>query len=253
VDAERKARAYEAFERATELPMLVLALAIIPLFAVALLVDLPPAARAGLRGAGALIWVAFAFELVVKTYLSEHRRRYLVRHWYDVLIVVLPFLRPLRVLRVLRLARIGALLFRSGAGVRVLMTRHGLQYILLFGVVVFFASAGLVLLLERGNGGPISDFGTALWWAIATVTTVGYGDVYPTTPEGRFIAVLLMVVGIALFSVVTANVAALLVQTDKEEDERGGARLSDLVAEVGRLRDEIASLRAGLVEGGQHG
>jgi voltage-gated potassium channel len=258
MDAERRKRAFEALERATELPMLVLALAIIPLIAVPLLVDLPPAMDEAMIAVDWTIWAAFALELMVKTYLSQRRVEYVMHHWYDVVIVVVPFLRPLRIvrsaraLRLGRFARVGAFLFRSGASLRMLMARHGLQYMLLVGLVIFFASAGGVMVIERGSGGPISDFETALWWAVSTITTVGYGDAYPTTAEGRGVAVLLMLVGIGLFSVLTANVAALLVQSDQDKRE-DNASLSDLVAEVGRLRGEIASLRADLAAASERG
>ncbi len=63
----------------------------------------------------------------------------------------------------------------------------------------------------------LGDLGTALWFAVTTVTTVGYGDVVPKSPEGRGIAVFLMLVGVSAFSFVTANIAAYLVQVQREE------------------------------------
>jgi voltage-gated potassium channel len=247
MNAEWRRRALQSFERATELPMLALALAIIPLIIVPWLADLPERAETTLVTLDWTIWAAFALELAVKTYLSDRRRDYLVRHWFDVLIVALPFLRPLRVarsaraLRALRLARLGAFAARGGTSLHALMSRHGLQYALLMGLGVFVASAAAATFLERGSGGPIDDFGTALWWAVSTVTTVGYGDAYPVTPEGKGVAILLMLVGIALFSVVTANVAALLVETDRKPQD---VTMSDLMAELQRLREEVAALRA---------
>jgi voltage-gated potassium channel len=98
----------------------------------------------------------------------------------------------------------------------------------------------MVTFLERSGGGPIGDFGTALWWAVSTVTTVGYGDAYPITPEGKGVAVFLMLVGIALFSVMTANVAALLVESDKKAED---ATVADLLSEMRHLREELAALR----------
>jgi voltage-gated potassium channel len=247
MNTEWRKRAFEAFERATELPMLALSLAIIPLLVVPWLADLPKTLDTTFVVLDWSIWAAFALELAVKTYLVERRRHYLVRHWFDVLIVGLPFLRPLRVvrsaraLRLLRLTRVGAFATRGGVTLRTLMGRHGLQYTLLMGLVLFLASAGAVTFLERGSGGPIGDFGTALWWAVSTVTTVGYGDAYPITPEGKGVAVFLMLVGIALFSVVTANVAALLVETDRQAQD---ATMANLLTEMRHLREELAALRA---------
>jgi voltage-gated potassium channel len=247
MNAEWRRRALEAFERATELPMLALSLAIIPLIVVPWLADLPGTLDTTFVALDWSIWAAFAMELAVKTYLSDQRRGYLMRHWFDVLIVALPFLRPLRVvrsarvLRVLRLARLGAFAVRGGTTLRTLMGRHGLQYALLVGLALFLASAGAVTFLEQGSDGPIGDFGTALWWAVSTVTTVGYGDAYPVTAEGKGVAVFLMLVGIALFSVVTANVAALLVETDRQPQD---VTMADLMTELRGLREEVAALRA---------
>jgi voltage-gated potassium channel len=247
VNTEWRKRAFEGFERATELPMLALSLAIIPLLVVPWVVDLPKTLNTTFVVVDWSIWAAFALELAIKTYLVERRGDYLVRHWFDVVIVAVPFLRPLRVvrsaraLRLLRLTRVGAFGVRGAVTLRTLMGRHGLQYSLLIGLVLFLASAGAVTWLERDSGGPIGDFGTALWWAVSTVTTVGYGDAYPITPEGKGVAAFLMLVGIVLFSVVTANVAALLVESEMKEED---TTMADLVTEMRHLREELAALRA---------
>ena len=78
-------------------------------------------------------------------------------------------------------------------------------------------SAAAAYALEDGAGGTIDSLGDALWWAITTVTTVGYGDMFPVTPAGRGIAAFLMLSGIALFGVLTANIAAFFVEQDQEE------------------------------------
>jgi hypothetical protein len=108
MNTEWRKRAFEAFERATELPMLALSLAIIPLLVVPWVADLPKTLDTTFVALDCSIWAAFALELAVKTYLVERRRDYLVRHWFDVLIVALPFLRPLRVVRSARALRLPA-------------------------------------------------------------------------------------------------------------------------------------------------
>lgn len=74
--------------------------------------------------------------------------------------------------------------------------------------LVIFCAALTVLDAERGHGGNIQTFGDALWWAIVTMSTVGYGDKFPVTTEGRFVGVGLMLAGIALLGIVTASVAS---------------------------------------------
>ncbi len=96
---ERRARLLERFEEATEWPLLLLALAMIPLIAVPIAFDVDSDTDLAIEGVSYIIWAIFAVELSVRTFLSEQRIRYLIRHWYDVLIVVVPFLRPLRIAR----------------------------------------------------------------------------------------------------------------------------------------------------------
>jgi len=99
---------------------------------------------------------------------------------------------------------------------------------------------------ERGaEDANIVSLQDALWWAASTVTTVGYGDRYPTTGLGRIIAVALMVVGIALLGVVTATVAAFFVsrlQDVQEAEERTEATLSDVLAELREVRTRLDAL-----------
>ena len=245
MDKERKAELLDRFVRATDLPLLALALAIIPLLAIPFVAELSDTLAATFLALDWTIWGVFAVELGIRTYLSERRLSYLVRHWYDVLIVVLPFLRPLRVLRsarALRLARIAPFLARSAMNFRDLLEGRGLQYVLLLAVLAVFGAAALTYLMERDQGGTINDYGTALWWAVSTVTTVGYGDAFPVTPEGKGVAVFLMLVGIALFSWLTANIAAFLVEFGGEKGRT--VTMADLMDKLEALEREVQTLRS---------
>ena len=238
----KRAAALERFERAVELPLLVLALAMVPLLVVPLLMDLPSGVEAALLAADWLIWGAFALEYVVRLVLTEKRWRFVRREWPDLLIIVLPFLRPLRVvrsaraLRLLRLGRLVAVLGEVGQQGRRLLVRHRLHYAVLVTGVVVVAAAALVLAVEEGRDGTIDSFGDALWWAVTTVTTVGYGDMFPVTPAGRGIAAFLMVAGIALFGVLTANVAAFFIE---QEHEQQGDPVAERLDEVLRRLEQL--------------
>jgi voltage-gated potassium channel len=84
-------------------------------------------------------------------------------------------------------------------------------------IFVAYVSAVQITITERVvEGSNIKNFGDGLWWAITTVTTVGYGDRYPTTIEGRFLAVVLMIMGISLMGVITASVAAWFVKMGQD-------------------------------------
>ncbi len=112
---------------------------------------------------------------------------------------------------------------------------------------------------ERGApDASIVTYGDAVWWGFTTITTVGYGDAYPVTGEGRLVAVLLMLGGIALLGVVTAAVASWFVgrvaEAAQAEDDAAGAALRDevraLAAEVRALRAELGAARGGVTPAG---
>ncbi|MBM4410336.1 MAG: potassium channel family protein [Chloroflexi bacterium] len=237
--------ARERFQRAVDAPMLVLSLMFVAVLLVPMLVDLSDSAVDALERIEWLIWATFAIELAANTYLAERRFRYLGTHWFDVLIVILPFLRPLRLARTTRLvlfgqgARLFAATARFAHSVRSILAERGLQYVLLTGLVLIVASAAAVTRFERGSDGTIQEFSTALWWAATTVTTVGYGDAYPVTAEGRGVAVFLMILGIALFGVLTASITSFFVSAPKSEDT---TTLKDVIREVNRLEASIEEL-----------
>ncbi len=225
--------------------MLVLSLGMIPLLVAPLLFELSNPAEDAVVVADWSIWAIFALELGLKTWLAPARRTYLRKHWFDVLIVVLPFLRPLRVirsaraLRLLRATRLTTFAARALHSTRSILAEHGLQYVLLVGVVVVLASAGLVTVFERGAGGTINDLDDGLWWAVTTITTVGYGDKVPVTPEGRGIAMFLMLLGVGLFGVITANLAAFLVSP---KEDKNAASIEELIEHVKLLEGKIEGL-----------
>lgn len=241
MNADRRSQAAVAFERATAAPMLFVSLAIIPLLIAPLAFDLGNEAELIVFTADWIIWALFAAEFSVKTYLSADRPRYVLTHWFDLILVLVPFLRPLRVarsaraLRTFRAARAGAAFVRLFSTVRSILRMNGLQYALLAGACLIVACAGLMWFVERDEGN-IDDLATALWWAMTTVTTVGYGDAYPTTPAGRGIAVFLMIVGITLFGMLTATLASFFVRNPD------AASIDDVLAELTELRDEVRAL-----------
>lgn len=224
----------QAFERQTDLPMLVLS----AIFAVVLAAPwLWPGAADHVRLLDTVewsIWAVFAIELSIRVSLAPRRIPYLVSHWFDVAIVVLPFLRPLRLLRGVRAL---AVVFRFTTTWRRMLARRGLHYVLLFALGAVVSAAVAVRQAEQGHPeSPIGDLADALWWAITTVTTVGYGDTYPTTTVGRGIGVALMLIGIALFGVVTANVAAYFVQEDDQ------SRDDEVLSTLRRIDERLARL-----------
>jgi len=137
-----------------------------------------------------------------------------------------------RALRLLGLARLGGVFGVISTEARRLLTRHRFHYVVLVATLIVVGAAALVFHMEQGSGGTINTFPTAVWWAITTITTVGYGDTYPTTAAGRGVAAALMVVGIGFFSVVAANVAAFLVEQPIEQENQ---RLDEILLRLHRI------------------
>jgi voltage-gated potassium channel len=220
-------------ERFTELPLLMLAFLMVPMIAGTFLWELTPAETTLFNAFNTAIWVLFAVDFVVKLAIAPETLAYLRGHWLDALIVVIPFFRPLRIVR---LAVFGS---RAVAGARKLT--HS-DYIITYAFGAVLLAATLVTTFERERNPDLADFPEALWWAVVTVTTVGYGDITPQTLAGRVTGGFLMVIGIGLFSAITANVASRFVSRDTpagQPDSESGI----LLAEVRALRAEVQLLR----------
>jgi voltage-gated potassium channel len=210
----------ERYEQRSEIPMLLLAVAFLVAYAWPVLdSDLDPDVIASLNVLSWAVWAAFAVDFAIRLWLAEDRWPYARRHWYDVALVVLPFLRPMRLLRLLAFARV---LNRTAAGS---LVGRVTTYVIGTAVVVAGLAAIAVLDVEQdAKGANITSFGDALWWAATTVTTVGYGDRFPVTTQGRVIAVTLMVVGIAVVGAITASIAAWMVGQVQHERSPEDAR-----------------------------
>ena len=219
-------------ERLTELPLLVLAFVMIPLLVGPFLWELSPAEESIFIALDTFIWALFAVDLLVKVTIAPHRLPYLRRHWLEVLIVAVPFFRPLRLIRLF--------VFGSRAFVGARRLVH-VDFILVYGIGLVIIAATIVASVEGGINASIHSFTDALWWAVVTITTVGYGDMVPITAAGRAVAFVLMFGGIAFFSGLTANLASFLVRGEDQQQKA----ISKLVAEVEGLRQDVIRLREG--------
>nr|WP_257210662.1 potassium channel family protein [Actinomyces ruminis] len=182
------------------------------------------------------IWIAFVIDFGVRLVLAPDRRHWLAHHLLDLAAVLLPMLRPLRLLRLVTL--LGVLQRSAGTALRGKITIYTVGSVALLSLIAALA----VLDAERHvPGATITSFGDALWWALVTITTVGYGDLAPVTPLGRATAILLMIGGVALIGVVTATLASWIVSLVTEES---AAQEAATRAQVESLREEIRALRA---------
>ncbi|MFE4838068.1 potassium channel family protein [Arthrobacter sp. NPDC056691] len=191
-----------------------------------------------------ITWGIFALDYAANLWLAEDRSRWFLRNLHELLIVALPFFRPLRLLRLVTLLSV---LHRT---VGETLRGRVVTYVAASAALLVFVGALAVLDVEQSApDAKILTFGDALWWAVATITTVGYGDMYPVTALGRVVAAALMMSGIAVLGVVTASIASWLVQR-VEETTVAAAESAELpvLTEVGELAAEVAALRREIAE-----
>ena len=217
-------------EKTTELPLTILALLMIPLILGPFLFPMDPETKRIYLGLEYAIWMLFLIDLVAKLVIAPNKIAFLRSNWIDVLLVVIPWLRPLRLIRVVVVA------------VRVYKTHTRLaklDLLIIYTLVMIISSATIVGILERGQSSPFLTYHDTLWWAVVTITTVGYGDFVPVTAGGRIVALILMWGGIAIFGALTANLASFFVKSEGGTQEQ----LESLTEEVKNLRLELATQR----------
>lgn len=216
------------WRRRTDGPLLVLAIGSLPL----LLLEsaqgsLSTVDKEMLDVVNVIVLVAFAVDYVVELTLATRRWHYVGREWSSLLIVLaqvaaLGFAlagatRILRLGRVWRslvvVARVVAIGGAAATEGRAILRDHAAGFALGVAGFTWITSAVGLRITDAGRNPKINSFLDALWWSSATITTVGYGDVYPVTGPGRVIGAVTMLVGIGSFAVVTAKVAEFLVRS----------------------------------------
>lgn len=166
------------------------------------------------------IWGVFAVELTLMLWLVDNPVRHLEQNWLSLLIVIIGI--PLTLdaisfnavsLRALRLLLFFGILFRLSADLRSVLGRHNLGVTLLVALGFLVLAAFLISGLDPAFKNPVDGF----WWAWVTMTTVGYGDLVPTTIEGRLVGMVLILVGIAIFSMLTASFSVFFIEKDERD------------------------------------
>ena len=198
------------------------------------------------------VWLAFVAEFVLGLVVATNLRKFAAASWFDLAIILLspPFLVPdalqnmrsLRALRIFRLLRLVRGMAVATIGLRTsrrLLRHKGFHYVLIVAIATVALGAAGIYIVEKNV--TVNSVGDALWWAIVTVTTVGYGDVSPQTPEGRLIAVALMLVGIGVISALTATIASFFAEQDQG---KGNEAIAGRLATVeGQLDQVLLELR----------
>jgi voltage-gated potassium channel len=231
----------QRWERRTEWPLTALAAVFLAAYAWPILV---PATSNGWRDVCRYVdyaaWLLFGIDYLVKVGFAERRMRYVSRHLSELAVIALPLLRPLRLLRLVMLLRV---LNRSAT---VSLRGRIVTYVIGATTLLVFCASLAMLDAERGRTATnINSFADALWWSITTITTVGYGDRYPVTGEGRLLGAGLMIAGIALLGVVTASLASWIIDEVRETEVDAHAVT---IAHVNELSNQMNELKALLLE-----
>lgn len=213
-------KAEHVLER-SDFAYMLLGFAYLIIYSVQVLAQPEPQAYAALEAVSVAIYVVFVIDLLVRIVIAgralltlEGVIRFIKVNWLAIAATLLPALRSLRVLRVIVVLR----------GVTPFMSSRANKLGMVVGVtlpLILYTAALSALEAERNaEGANILTFSDAIWWSIASVTTVGYGDRFPVTDDGRVTATLLLLVGIGLFSALTALLAAWVMGERSGSDKK---------------------------------
>ncbi len=207
-----------------------------------LLVPLGPDTAALLDRVDDVVCGVFLMDFAVHLWLAPARAKFLRWGWIDLLssIPTIGWLRWGRVFRVLRILRALRSFQAVGEHLRADRARGTFVTVgLLSMIAVLFATIAVFNLERNAPGANIHSGGDALWWAFATITTIGYGDHFPVTFAGRVVAVVLVVFGLSFFGTFTAYVASFFLEKAQLKEE---SEIHQLIREVKHLREKIERL-----------
>jgi voltage-gated potassium channel len=247
----------DRIEHVTRYPMAALGLAWLVIGIIVISTDVNGSASAALVGTLFALWVVLLVEYLVRLVVSPDSRGYLKRRWVEPATVVLP---PLQGWRLVGIEKMSLLVHEGELRVESVLKHHSLFRVLLAACATLLLGAWLVLIFEdNAKGSNIHSYPEALWWAIVTVTTVGYGDRYPVSAGGRVVAAVLMLVGIGLIGVLTATVASVFIKEHTDANKEAinknhrdlgeqlaviSERLADVERRLGASPEDIAGVDA---------
>jgi voltage-gated potassium channel len=190
------------------------------------------------------IWVIFAAELAIVFWVAPRKRAAMRAHWLDIAIVVvtvplygrlLASLRLVRLARLMRLTRAVVVISRALQAERRLTSYATFRFVALATVLLVVIAGAVQAEVDQKD---FTTFWDGVWWAMVTVTTVGYGDLYPHTVAGRIVGIVLMLTGIGFLAVLTATIASYFVKADRQDES------SEILNALHRLEADVAELKS---------
>ena len=207
---------------------------------------LPKEISDALQTLDTLVCLLLLTDFGMRFYKAESKLAFLKWGWIDLIASIpnFPFLRVGRLIRILRVIRLLRAI-RATQKITSLLLKNkvhtGVASVVVSAfLLVMFCSIGILICEQQDPNANIKTAGDAFWWSVATITTVGYGDVYPVTPEGRVLAMVLMVSGIGLFGILSGLAASFFVGQNRshvaQEESKILARLDELEEKIDQLQ-----------------
>jgi voltage-gated potassium channel len=224
--------------------ILILSIVAVGALAIELVFAVPTEAQRVMRWVDNIICVVLLIDFSVRFYRAESKREFMKWGWIELLasipeVEALRWGRLFRVFRILRIILITRSLREYLTELFRNRTRGGVASVFLITFLVISFSSVSILLVERTPEANIRTAGDAIWWSVTTITTVGYGDKYPTTDAGRIIAGFLMIMGVGLFGTLSGVIASFFLGHHHEQKRKDQL----LIEHLEHLHAEIAELR----------
>lgn len=192
------------------------------------------------------IWLCFIVETGLVLSLVDNKKRYIADNWMNVLIILmgLPIIWGMEVfyagmLRSMRLLLMLGIFLRISTDIRAILSRNNLGMTLFICFLILLFSGFMISGIDPAFETPLDG----IWWAWVTVTTVGYGDLVPSTTEGRLFGALLILMGLGLFSMLTASFSVFFIAQDEKEMLEKEAdnirRINQIESQLNRIESQL--------------
>lgn len=189
------------------------------------------------------IWIIFVIDYFKRLYKSRNKKKFIKRHIVDLISIIplytifavfrsfniLKISRVSRIANISKVVRIFGVFKKSKTNFDIFIKTNNFNYTLLIGLLVLIVASILITFIEK------VDFFDSLWWSIVTVTTVGYGDIYPKTILGKIVATILMFMGIGLIGSLTSTISTYFINKESKKSKE------DYKTKI--LKDSIKSLQ----------